>query len=101
MHCGDIDSMGTAAGRVYAYLSERPGRWVDSWELTQAARVTALSTRISEIRHALRDKHRGERVERKQVGRRHYYRLVATQLGQQMVLAFLRDFELFCTDDHD
>ena len=75
MHAGRLDGSGSAA-RVYRYLRER-GDWVDAWELTMACQTTALSTRVSEIRHQLGP---GEAVEARQVGRRWYYR-IAGQLA--------------------
>lgn len=77
MHAGNIDN-DTAAGRVYRALSARPGIWLDAWELMTAARTTAVSTRISEVRHALRDRGGIEQVEHKQAGHNHYYRIVRT-----------------------
>ncbi len=75
MHKGSIDSK-SAAARVYRALKKRR-RPVDGWTLSQAARVTALSTRISEIRQQLPE---GETIEtiRKVINgeQRFYYLLV-------------------------
>jgi len=87
MHPGSIESDLTAAGRVYAYLGHHRGCWVDAWRLTLDTRTTAISTRISEIRHQLP---RNERIEVKQVGRGFYYRLVKVPViqpvGEQLAL---------------
>lgn len=77
MHAGNIDN-DTAAGRVYRALLKRGGVWADAYELMLEAQTSALSTRVSEVRHALRDRGGLERVEHKQVGHKHYYRIVQT-----------------------
>lgn len=83
MHGGSIDNPESGAGRVYSVLLERDGAWVGGWELTQAAEVSAVSTRVSEVRHALESMPaRGERVESKQQGRKWFYRLVRVPGGQ-------------------
>jgi len=84
MHGGRIDTADTAAGRVYAALAERRGEWVDGWELTLQARVSAVSTRISEVRHALDG--RPEQVQVRQHGRKWYYRIVWEPEQLEMVL---------------
>lgn len=54
MHYGSIDdTSNTAAARVFRYLHERKGCWVDGWTLTTGAKVSAVSTRVSEVRHQL------------------------------------------------
>ena len=50
MHPGRLDR-DTAAARVHKALQAAQGRWIDGWRLSQLARVTAVSTRVSEIRH--------------------------------------------------
>lgn len=76
MNHGSI-SRNTAAGRLYAVLAATPNVWRDAWELQQEARVLALSTRISEIRHQLPVRERVEHAEEIRGGdRRQYYRLV-------------------------
>jgi hypothetical protein len=72
MHSGRIDS-NTAAGRVYLYLIGLGGRWVGGWELAMATQTTAISTRISEIRHQLAGT--GRRVETMRDGNRWFYRI--------------------------
>ena len=63
----------TAAGRVYRVLLDA-GDWVGGWDLTLRARVTAASTRVSELRH------QGVPVEHRRDGTRNYYRLGPEQL---------------------
>jgi len=88
MHVGSIESELTAAGRVYAYLAHRRGSWVDSWRLTLDTQTTAISTRISEIRHQLPPT---EDVEVNQIGRKFYYRLVKVvqPVGEQLAFKLL------------
>lgn len=71
MHPGTIDSDLTAAGRVYSYLRRHANKWIDAWRLTLDAKTTAISTRISEVRHQLPP---NERIEVKQEGRKWFYR---------------------------
>ena len=63
----------TAAGRVYRVLLDA-GDWVGGWDLTLRARVTAASTRVSELRH------QGVPVEHRREGTRNYYRLGPEQM---------------------
>jgi hypothetical protein len=85
MHGGDIWSEATAAGRLFGILESRCGEWIGGWELTQLAMVSAVSTRVSEIRHALSAQpERGYAVESKQEGRRWYYRVVRTLGPEQL-----------------
>ena len=72
MHAGSIHNQ-TKAGRLYRYMRERQGEFMDSWQLTCATATTAISTRISEIRSQLPP---GERIEAQQRGQRWYYRIV-------------------------
>ena len=74
MHCGRIDR-DTAAGRVFNILRANAGHWVDAWGLTLASKTTAISTRISEIRHQLATDERYD-IESDQQGRKWYYRVV-------------------------
>jgi hypothetical protein len=62
MHAGAIDNPKSAAGRVYKILLEDVGCWFSGWNLTVQARVTAVGTRVSEVRHQLPD---GQRIEHK------------------------------------
>lgn len=71
MHAGSIHG-DTAAARVYNVLRDHHGEWISGWDLTIAAKTTAVSTRVSEVRKQLVD----EEVEPLQVGREWYYRLV-------------------------
>ena len=77
MHFGRLDR-DTAAGRVFDALADRLGEWVDGWTLTLAAHVTAVGTRASEVRHALRERlELGVAIEHRCCdGQQHYYRLV-------------------------
>jgi len=74
VHTGSIaeDSI-TAAARVYRTLCAAHGGWIGGWELQDAAKTTAVSTRVSEVRHQLPP---GERVEMRQVGHQFFYRIV-------------------------
>lgn len=51
-------------------------------ELTLEARVTEVSTRISEVRHQLKHHGNTEWIQRHTVGRRNYYRLMTNTDGQ-------------------
>ena len=73
MHYGRLDR-NTAAGRLFWYLQKHEGLWMDSWHLTEQCKTTALSTRISEIRHQLHGT--DMRVEHKQECKKNYYRIV-------------------------
>jgi len=75
MHAGSIES-DTAANRVYSYLRANRGHWIGGWRLTLDTETTAISTRISEIRHQLPV---GEAIETKQEGRRFFYRWCKAQ----------------------
>lgn len=83
MHPGSIHNPTTAAGRVYRVLSDLRGQWIGGWELTQAARTTAVSTRISEVRMQVDS---GERVEVEKRGRLYFYRLVRVAKRGQLDL---------------
>jgi len=75
MHAGSIENNLTAAARVYTTL-RKADRWVGGYELQDATRTTALSTRISEVRHQLMMRNPvTEEIEVKQEGKRFYYRL--------------------------
>ena len=51
MHVGSItESSITAAARVYRTLCAAHGGWIGGWELQDAAKTTAVSTRVSEVR---------------------------------------------------
>lgn len=85
MHAGSLDR-NTEARKVYEVLVRSDGRWLGGRELQDLAYTTAVSTRVSEVRHALnREAWRCERLEHEQRGRYHFYRVVAT--GKQMELA--------------
>ena len=71
MHVGSIRNPGTAAGRVYDVLRSRCGDWLSGWDLTTAARTTAIGTRISEIRAQLPQ---GQRIEHSPRPSPHYAR---------------------------
>lgn len=79
MHAGSLTG-NTAAARVYGFLRERRGEWVDGWTLTQEARVTAVGTRVSEVRHQLAARpdlcERVEQTDRLDGRRGSWYRLV-------------------------
>lgn len=79
MHTGRLDT-DSAAGRVYRYLKQHKGCWVDAWTLTVETGTTAISTRISEVRHQLNEKQIPEAIETRQdANRRWYYRLMNSQ----------------------
>ena len=73
MHPGRIDS-DTAAGRVYRHLRSVQGSWVGGWELAMATKTTAVSTRVSEVRHQLHGT--GQRVEANRDESGWFYRIV-------------------------
>jgi hypothetical protein len=76
MHAGNIANQKSAAGRVYKILLEDVGCWFSGWDLTVQARVTAVGTRVSEVRHQLPD---GQRIEHRETfgeKRGSWYRLV-------------------------
>jgi len=87
MYLGSIESDLTAAGRVYSYLKRRMNKWCDAWWLTVDTKTTAISTRISEVRHQLPP---DERIEKKQVKGKFFYRLVKVPViqpvGEQLAL---------------
>lgn len=86
MNRGSIDNAKTGAGRVYAVLKRMDGEWIGGWDLTVAAGTTAVSTRVSEVRHALAaDPERMETVESEQRGHGWYYRIVKTGVQLQLV----------------
>lgn len=70
MHYSSIDNPKTATARVLRVLRRKRGAWISSWELTTTAHVSAVGTRVSEIRA------QGVDVEHRQRGAGHYYRLV-------------------------
>ena len=73
MHAGSINGS-SAAGRVFRYLRENVGEWIDGWTLTMECRVTAVGTRVSEIRSQIDGT--GYAIEHAQYSSGHYYRLV-------------------------
>lgn len=76
MHAGAIDNPKSAAGRLYKILLEDVGCWFSGWTLTTRARVTAVGTRVSEVRHQLPA---GQRIEHRSTfgeERGSWYRLV-------------------------
>ncbi len=82
MHPGSIHNPNTACGRVYRYLRDRAGTWVDAGELGRACDTTALSTQISGIRAQTNynpNNATGYVVESDQRGRKWYYRIVPVQ----------------------
>lgn len=68
---GERFKAANAATRVYLVLMTRPGEWFDSWELTLAAKTSAVGTRISELRSQAPA---WLRIERKTENRRNFYR---------------------------
>lgn len=82
MHAGNING-NTAAGRVYRALLARRGEWVDGWTLTIDARVTAVGTRVSEVRAQLPA---GMTVECEPRNKGYWYRLVSNAPGEQLEL---------------
>ena len=87
MHVGSIaeDSV-AAAARVYRTLKAAHGGWIGGWELQSESHTTAVSTRVSEVRHQLPS---SESVEMKQVGQQFFYRIVTAKPG------VVRPVELF------
>ena len=75
MNAGKLEN-DSVAGRLYRYLKDHPG-WHGGWELTVAIGTTALSTRISEIRHQLP---KNEHIEVQQKGHNWFYRLVCEEV---------------------
>jgi hypothetical protein len=76
MHAGNIANQKSAAARVYKILLEDHGCWFSGWDLTVQARVTAVGTRVSEVRHQLPV---GQRIEHRETfgeQRGSWYRLV-------------------------
>jgi len=75
MHAGAITSERTKAGRVYRHLTApgNLGRWFGGWELTLGLKVSAIGTRVSEVRAQLPP---GEEIEREQRGADNFYRIV-------------------------
>lgn len=80
MHYGRIDGE-TKAGAVYRVLRHRSGEWMDGWELSQAAKVTAVSTRVSEVRRQLLPSETIEHRQHYQGKRGSWYRLVPIEEG--------------------
>ncbi len=76
MNAGRIDR-NTAAARVWGILKGRRGQLISSWDLSQAARTTAVSTRVSEVRHELNRLHLDDTIETVRIGSQFYYRLKA------------------------
>jgi hypothetical protein len=72
MHCGSIEN-NTAAAKVYRILRGLHGQWIGGWELTVKAEVTAVSTRVSEIRRQLPPH---IEIQHRQRGRKHFYRVI-------------------------
>ena len=82
MHAGSIENDLTAAARVYKVL-RKDGGWVGGWELQDRALTTAVSTRVSEVRHQLKAATPiTECIERKQVGPEFFYRIVRVEQPQ-------------------
>ena len=52
MHCGSLTG-DSGAARVYRRLRASEGQWIGAWDLTLDCRTTAISTRVSEVRHQL------------------------------------------------
>jgi hypothetical protein len=77
MHAGSLTG-DSAAARVYRRLREAEGTWVGAWDLTLDCRTTAVSTRISEVRHRLADAEWD--VESRYEGGRWAYRLARREL---------------------
>lgn len=72
MHPGKLTT-DTAAARVWRFLLAHEGTWINSWLLTVSTKTTAISTRISEVRHQLPE---GYRLEHERRGQKNYYRVV-------------------------
>lgn len=87
MHAGSIDSDTAKAARVYRLLKRHMDKWCDAWWLTVETKTTAISTRISEVRHQLPP---GEKIEVEQRKDGFHYRLVKVPViqlvGEQLPL---------------
>jgi hypothetical protein len=77
MHAGSL-TRDTTAARVYRHLAEYRGRWLTTMEIGRATGSQCTSTRISEVRAQLPE---GERIDRRQIGLLHQYRLVNVGQG--------------------
>ena len=69
----------TAANRVYRYLKRNHGQWFGGWQLTIDTHTTAISTRLSEIRHQVPA---NEKIEVDQDGTDWFYRLCKVEPTQ-------------------
>lgn len=78
MHAGSLTG-NTAAARVYRVLKAESPSSVGGWDLSLMARVTAVSTRVSEVRHELERLNLPERVEVTRIGREYFYRIVGAE----------------------
>jgi hypothetical protein len=75
MHHGSIER-NTKARHVYEVLRANEGQWVDGWTLTNLARVTAVGTRVSEVRRQLPADESIEHMDTMNGQRGSWYRLV-------------------------
>lgn len=83
MHVGTIQNPKTAAGRVYDRLLEANGKWMSGWDLSISARVTAVGTRVSEVRHQLPARQRIEHKTSHEGVSGSWYRLVVDRYVPQ------------------
>lgn len=67
----------TKVGQLYVVLREANGGWLSNWHLTSTVQLSAVSTRISELRKLLPEGEVIETEQRREHGQtRWYYRLV-------------------------
>ena len=52
-HKGSIDSLDTMEGRLYRFLLDYVGEWVESWRILDAVPTRVLSTYVSSVRAQL------------------------------------------------
>jgi hypothetical protein len=75
MNAGNIHNPRTGASRVYRYLLERAEQWVGGRTLDIEADVTAMSTRVSEVRKQLEREQSEWRIEKLRDGQKFFYRI--------------------------
>ena len=77
MHAALLEGNSVTA-RLYRLLVSHIGKWYSGWGLAMAVKTTAVSTRISEVRHRLP---KGEKIEVKHTKEGWFYRLVRDYEG--------------------
>jgi hypothetical protein len=64
----------TATGKIYKALKSSR-KWMSTLDLAQATTTVATSTYISDLRRSLASNASKDKIEHKQEGRIHYYRM--------------------------